>query len=75
VDGAPSCRPAGDGGERAVGDRHAAQLQARLLRVGESFEHQSEAVPGAAPRRRPAALRAMAKSEPKPPGAAPSFEA
>ena len=63
-----SCRPAGDGGERAAGDGHAAQLEAQLLRVGESSEHLAEAEPCAAPRRRPAALRAMAKSEPKPPG-------
>jgi len=70
-----SCRPAGDGGERAVGDGHVEQLEARLLRIGESFELQAEATPCAAPRRRPAALRAMAESEPKPPGEAPSFEA
>jgi hypothetical protein len=75
VGGPSSCRPAGDGGARAVGDGHAVQLEARLLRVGESFEHLAEAEPCAAPRRRPAALRAMAKSEPKPPGEAPPFEA
>jgi len=72
---ASSCRPAGDGGERAVGDGHAVQLEAKLLRVGESFEHQAEAAPCAGPRRRPAALRAMAKSEPKPPGEASIVEA
>ena len=70
-----SCRPAGDGGERAVSNGHVEQLEARLLRIGESFEHRAEASPCAAPRRRPAALRAMAESEPKPPGEAPSFEA
>jgi len=70
---ASSCRPAGDGGERAVGDGHVEQLEARLLRKGESFELQAEATPCAAPRRRPAAMRAMAESEPKPPGEASSL--
>ena len=40
-----SCRPAGDGGERAVGDGHAVQMKARLLRVGGSSEHRAEAAP------------------------------
>ena len=70
---ASSCRPAGDGGERTVGDEHAVRLEAWLLRVGESFEHQVEAAPCAAPQGRPTAMRAMAKSEPKPPGEASSL--
>jgi len=51
--GPSSCRPAGDGAERTVGDGHAGQLEERLLRVGESFEHQAEAEPCATPLRRP----------------------
>ena len=74
-DGPSSCRPAGDGGERAVGDRHAVQMEAKLLRVSESSEHLAEAAQCAQMVHRLAALWAMAKSEPRPPGEVPSFEA